>query len=196
MSTQGQRMAALGLALALLFSLNALAYASEAPKPDPKSDPVAQDVADYKLGAGDQLRINVFGEPDLSGQYTVSAQGKIDFPLVGNVDAAGLTLNDFSASLERVLSKGFLKQPHLSTEVLNYRPFYILGEVSKPGTYPYSASLTVLNAVATAGGFTYRADQGKVIIKHLSEDKERTYRLTSTMVVQPGDTVRIPERLF
>jgi protein involved in polysaccharide export with SLBB domain len=191
-------------ALKLSLMLACLTLGSAAAQPPAsasiESSAVAQlDAAqnlDYRLGAGDQLRVIVFGEPDLSGQYTVGAQGKVSFPLVGDVQAAGLTLGGFLETLQDSLSKGFLKQPKVSAEVLNYRPFFILGEVAKPGTYPYSANLTVQNAVATAGGFTYRADVKKVIVKHASDDKEHSYRLTSTMVVQPGDTVRIPERLF
>jgi polysaccharide export outer membrane protein len=84
----------------------------------------------------------------------------------------------------------------VSVEVANYRPFFILGEVQRPGTYPYSASLTVLNAVATAGGFTYRANQGRVFIRHANEQVEHSYPITIATPVLPGDTVRIGERLF
>lgn len=84
----------------------------------------------------------------------------------------------------------------MSVEVANYRPFFILGEVQRPGTYPYSASLTVLNAVATAGGFTYRANQGTVFIRHANEDTEHQVQITIATPVLPGDTVRIAERFF
>jgi len=150
---------------------------------------------DYRLGPGDQLRITVFNEPDLTGQYEVGSQGVIAYPLVGEVHATGLTLPEFTTSLQTALAQ-YIRQPNVSVEVANYRPFFILGEVQRPGTYPYSASLTVLNAVATAGGFTYRANRGRVFVRHATESDEREYPLTIATPVLPGDTVRIGERFF
>ena len=157
-------------------------------------DDVAQ-LTEYRLGPGDQLRITVFNEAELTGQYIVGSQGTISYPLVGEVHAAGLTLAEFSAQLQTALA-AYIRAPNVSVEVANYRPFFILGEVQRPGTYPYSASLTVLNAVATAGGFTYRANQNRVFIRHANEQEERSYPLTIATPVLPGDTVRIGERLF
>jgi polysaccharide export outer membrane protein len=152
---------------------------------------------DYVLGAGDKLRITVFGEDSLSGEYLVpGGSGTIAFPLVGDVQAAGLTADQVQVSLEAKLRDGYLKDPHVSIEVLNYRPFYILGEVMKPGEYPYTSRLTVLNAVATANGFTYRADTHRVFIKRANAPKEVEIPLTTTTPVQPGDTIRIGERFF
>lgn len=151
--------------------------------------------AEYRLGPGDQLRVIVFGEADLTGQFVVGSQGSISYPLVGEVPASNLTLPEFSIALKEQLSQ-YLRAPNVSVEVANYRPFFILGEVQRPGTYPYSASLTVLNAVATAGGFTYRANDDRVYIKHANEPQERAYRLTSITPVLPGDTIRIGERRF
>lgn len=157
-------------------------------------DDVAQHV-EYRLGPGDQLRVTVFNEAELTGQYVVGSQGTIAYPLVGEVRAAGLTIPEFTESLRQALL-GYIRQPNVSVEVANYRPFFILGEVQRPGTYPYSANLTVLNAVATAGGFTYRANRGRVYIRHANEQEERAYPLTIATPVLPGDTVRIGERLF
>lgn len=151
--------------------------------------------AEYQLGPGDQLRITVFGEADLTGAYVVGSQGSIAYPLVGEVRAAGLTLPQFSASLQHALET-YVRQPNVSVEVANYRPFFILGEVQRPGTYPYSANLTVLNAVATAGGFTYRANEGRVFIRHANEQEEHSYPVTIATPILPGDTVRITERFF
>ena len=150
---------------------------------------------DYRLGSGDQLRITVFGETELTGLFQVGSQGTIAYPLVGDVQAAGLTVLEFTESLQVALRE-FVRQPNVSIEVANYRPFFILGEVQRPGTYPYSASLTVLNAVATAGGFTYRANRGRIFIRHANEPTEHVYPLTITTPVLPGDTVRVGERLF
>ncbi|MGE0596543.1 MAG: polysaccharide biosynthesis/export family protein [Hyphomonadaceae bacterium] len=162
----------------------------------PSGEPDALEAREYQLGAGDQLRITVFGESDLTGQYQINPQGDIAFPLIGNVTAGGKTLGELAAAITTALQQDYVRQPNVSVEVLNYRPFFILGEVRTPGTYPFSANLTVLNAVATAQGFTYRADRSRVYIKHAWEDEERVYRLTTTTPVQPGDTVRIGERLF
>jgi polysaccharide export outer membrane protein len=151
---------------------------------------------EYRLGPGDQLRVIVFGETELTGQYVVSAQGKVSFPLIGEVDAGGKTIAQLTASIVELLQKGYIRRPNVTVEVLNYRPFYILGEVESPGTYPYSANLTVLNAVATAGGFRYRADKTRVFIRRASDTAEVEMRLGPATPVQPGDTVRIPERRF
>lgn len=150
---------------------------------------------EYRLGPGDQLRVTVFNEAELTGQYLVGSQGTIAYPLVGAIEAAGLTVGEFTLRLQEALSE-YIRQPNVSVEVANYRPFFILGEVQRPGTYPYSANLTVLNAVATAGGFTYRANRSRVYIRHANETQERVYDLTIATPVLPGDTIRIGERLF
>lgn len=152
---------------------------------------------DYRLGAGDKVRIIVFGENDLTGEFLVpGGSGVISFPLVGDVQAGGLTVEELQTEIEGKLKDGYLKDPHVSIEVMNYRPFYILGEVTKPGEYPYTTGLTVLNAVATANGFTYRADTRHVLIKRANKSQEVEYPLTSSTLVQPGDTIRIKERFF
>lgn len=154
-------------------------------------------IPEYHLGAGDKVRIITYGEESLSGEFFVSGSGKIAVPLVGELPATGLTAREFAASVESALRDGdLLKEPKVSIEVLNYRPFYILGEVEKPGTYPYTSDLNVMNAVATAGGFTYRANQKKVFIKRQDSDKEEEFSLDPTTKVAPGDTIRIAERLF
>jgi polysaccharide biosynthesis/export protein len=158
------------------------------------TDEVTEPV-EYRLGPGDQVRVTVFNEPELTGPFTVGSQGTIAYPLVGAIRAGGLTVTEFSTALQTALGT-YVRNPSVSVEVTNYRPFFILGEVQRPGTYPYSASLTVLNAVATAGGFTYRANRGRVFIRHANENVERSYRLTVATPVLPGDTVRIGERIL
>ncbi|MGV6800882.1 MAG: polysaccharide biosynthesis/export family protein [bacterium] len=160
------------------------------------TSPAIDQLQEYRLGAGDKLRVIVFNEADLSGEFVVDGTGHVSLPLIGEVLAADLTVREFQRSVEAALAEGFLNNPQVSAEVLNYRPFYILGEVNKPGTYPYSDGLTVLNAVATSEGFTYRANQKIVFIRRAGEEKEQKYRLESTTLVQPGDTIRIGERLF
>lgn len=151
---------------------------------------------DYVLGSSDKIRVTVYGEPSLSGEFFVSGTGIVSLPLIGDVRASGLNLRQFQEAVRTALSNGYLKEPQVSAEVLTYRPFYILGEVEKPGTYPYTSGLTVLNAVATASGFTYRADKNKVFIKRLGETEERKYSLDPSTPVAPGDTIRIGERFF
>nr|WP_240609536.1 polysaccharide biosynthesis/export family protein [Phenylobacterium deserti] len=153
-------------------------------------------IADYRLGSGDKIRVITFGEEALTGEFFVGGSGKVSFPLIGEVQAAGLSAPEFQRAVEAALKEGYLKEPRVSVEVLNYRPFYILGEVTKPGEYPYTNGLTVLNAVATANGFTYRANTKKVFIKRANSDKEEELALTSSTQVAPGDTIRIAERFF
>ena len=150
----------------------------------------------YELGSGDQLRIIVFGEEDLSGEFFIDGSGAVSLPLVGEIPAAGKTLPEFRADVEARLREGYLTDPRVSAEVLNYRPFYILGEVEQSGEYPYTDGLTVMNAVARAGGFTYRANTRTVYLKRADTDEEVEVPLTPTLRVMPGDTIRIGERFF
>jgi len=189
------------LSLFVVFALAGPAARAQTP-PTEQSAPAHSSpspVADqgYRLGAGDKVRIIVFGEESLTGEYLVpGGEGKIAFPLVGDVAAGGKTVSELQAELESALRDGFLKQPRVSIEVLEYRPFFILGEVMKPGEYPYTNGLTVLNAVATANGFTYRADTHKVFIRRANAAQEQQYQLTTSTPVEPGDTIRIGERFF
>lgn len=183
-----------------LVLLLATACASAAPiaaaTPDLAEAGVVREVPAYRLGAADKLRITVFGEEALSGEFLVNGSGQVSMPLIGEVQASGLTLPQFQERVAAALADGYLNEPRVSAEVLNYRPFYILGEVKKPGEYPYTAGLTVVNAVATAEGFTYRADTRRVYIKRADSTAENPYPLTTAIQVAPGDTIRIGERFF
>ncbi|MBU1287665.1 MAG: polysaccharide export protein [Alphaproteobacteria bacterium] len=156
----------------------------------------AQTNTAYTLGTGDKLRINVFGQPELSGQFVVDGTGSISLPLIGQIAASGSSTQDLETTIATELSNGFLLEPRVSVEVTNYRPFYILGEVGRPGEYPFNSGLTVLNAVAAAGGFTYRANKKVIYIKSVGADKEMAYELNTNTIVKPGDTLRIGERIF
>jgi polysaccharide export outer membrane protein len=160
------------------------------------SSETSREVTEYKLGAGDQLRIIVFGEDNLSGEFIIDNSGFVSMPLIGEVEAGKKSIREFQKAVETKLLDGYLKDPKVSAEVLNFRPYYILGEVTSSGEYPYSGGLTVLNAVATAGGFTYRANTKVVYIKRAGEQTEVQYPLTVSTPVQPGDTIRVSERLF
>ena len=150
----------------------------------------------YRLGSGDQLRIMVFEEESLSGEFFVDGEGMVSMPLIGVVEAEGLTLAELRSRIETRLADGYLADPRVSAEVPNFRPFYILGEVEESGEYPYTAGLTVMNAVARAGGFTYRANTQTVFIQRDGTDIEVAVELTPTLTVMPGDTIRIGERFF
>ncbi|MEM0986062.1 MAG: polysaccharide biosynthesis/export family protein [Pseudomonadota bacterium] len=153
--------------------------------------------AAYELGNGDGLRVVVFGEPELSGEYQVDGVGNISMPLIGTFQVSGLTVEEFQERAEALYLDGdFLKAPRVSAEVTTFRPFYILGEVNNPGEYAYSSGLTVLKAVATAQGFTYRANRRVIFIRSNDATSERRVDLTDTTPVAPGDTIRIVERYF
>lgn len=148
----------------------------------------------YRLGSGDRLRVTVFGEAELSGEFQVDGAGTFAMPLIGEVRARGLTVRELEKAITGALLDGYLRRPQVSVEVLNYRPFYILGEVQRPGSYPYVDGMTVLNAVVLAGGYTYRARTNRLMIRRANETEER--EAGDDAVVLPGDVIRILERFF
>jgi len=150
----------------------------------------------YTLGAGDKVRVTVFNEPTLSGEFFVSGDGALSLPLVGDVPAGNKTTKDVAAEFARLLADGYLRDPKVSMEVITYRPFFILGEVTTPGQYPYVSGMTAFSAVATASGFTPRAKKNRVYIRRHGEEAELEYELTPNLRVLPGDTIRIGERYF
>lgn len=150
----------------------------------------------YELGAGDKVRVTIFDEPDLSGEFELDGGGAFSLPLLGPVQAMKLSPRALEARLEAMLGDGWLIRPRAAVEVLSYRPFYIMGEVNTPGSYPYRAGLTVLNAAALAGGFTYRADEDDIDISRGEDGAKRDFPAAVDTFVQPGDVIRIRERLF
>lgn len=154
--------------------------------------------APYTLGPGDKLRITVYGEDTLTGEYKVSADGAISFPLIGNVPVSGKTITDLQSELTTKLGSGYFENPRVSAEILDYRPYYILGEVNRPGQYEYAAGLTIQQAVAAAGGFTYRANDDRIFLKRALDTSEKLVDLEKnpSFLVQPGDTIRVGERFF
>ncbi len=152
-------------------------------------------VSDYVMGVGDKIQIKVFGEDNLSGVFEVTSTGSISMPLIGEVKAAGLTSSQVQAIIVSKLSDGYMKDPHVSLEVGSYRPFFIVGEVMKPGSYTYVNGMTVINAVALAGGYTYRADKDDIKLKHGGTGGTEQSAEENSPVV-PGDVVTVPERFF
>ena len=152
----------------------------------------------YRLAAGDRLSITVFGEESLSREYSVTSQGDLGFPLLGDIPVVGQTVGDLQQLLRTRLAEGYLNDPRVTVEVLNYRPFYILGEVNNAGEFAYKDGLTVVQAVAQAGGFTYRANKDTVYIVRPGQAGEESYDIDSgrPVYVSPGDTIRVGERYF
>ncbi len=185
------RLALAALCAMVFIALGAGIQAAAAPAQP--SNPAA---SGYVLGTGDKLHINVFGQQNLNGDYVVDSSGNVQLPLIGEVHAAGRTAPDFQREVTAKLADGYLVNPSVSVEVVNYRPFYIIGEVNKPGEYPYVNGMSVLNAVALAGGFTFRADDSEVYIRRNGADKEVRFPADPTTKINPGDIVRVPERFF
>jgi protein involved in polysaccharide export with SLBB domain len=150
----------------------------------------------YRLGANDKVKVTVFGETDLSGEFQISGSGVLAMPLVGQVDVGGMTTTEAEGRLAQRLSAGILKNPKVSVEVLTYRPFYILGEVNNPGSYAYVNGMSVLNAAAMGGGFTYRADKKDIKIRRIIDGEKRELKAGADAVVQPGDVIEVGERFF
>jgi protein involved in polysaccharide export with SLBB domain len=153
--------------------------------------------ADYRLGPNDRLRVTVFGQPTLTGEYMLDGNSVLAFPLIGNVDARGMTTQDLQRAIAGKLHPEYLANPSISIEVTNRRPFYVLGEVQKPGNYPYVTDMTALNAVAMAGGYTYRARKTQFYIKRL-DGNGRMVRVVARpeTILRPGDTLEVNERSF
>ena len=178
------------LALALLFLS---ACVGQTPVPGGGPPPAADAM---KLAPGDKVKVTTYGEETLTGEFQVTPAGTVAFPLIGDVQAAGLDPAALAGALEAKLGAGYLLDPKVSVEVLTFRPIYVLGEVQKPGEYPYTPGLTVRGAVAKADGFTYRANQKKVFVKRAGEAGETEYPMTADFAIMPGDTVRFSERYF
>ena len=152
-------------------------------------------IAGYRLASGDQVRVTVFRHPDLSGEFQVDGLGNISLPLTGQISVDGLTVQETEGKIRESLMNGYLVDPQVSIEVLNYRPFDILGEVTNPGSYPYVNGMTVLNAVALAGGFSYRASEGRITVTR-GGSNGREVRAEPDTEILPGDIIRVPERFF
>lgn len=150
----------------------------------------------YRLGAGDELKITVFNQEDLSGEYTVSGSGQISLSLIGSIDAKDLTLQQLKQRIIDRLKPDYLLNPRVSIEVLNYGPFYIMGEVKEPQSYPYVDGMSYRKAVAIAGGYTYRAKKKYVMVIRMNDNSKKELKLQMDEKVMPGDVIRVEERFF
>lgn len=153
---------------------------------------------EYVVASGDRIRVTVYGEDRLSGEFAVTTAGQISFPLIGNLQVAGLTLADTQKLIHDRLADGYLKDPRVTAEFTTYRPYYVLGEIARPGQFPYVDGLTLRQAIAAAGGFTYRAKRNQVYVMAPGADKEVAVDLTKepNRLVRAGETIRIGERFF
>lgn len=162
----------------------------------PRVMPDAAFEAPYTLDGGDRLRVVVFGQEGLTNSYAVDNAGKISMPLIGAVNARGLTTAQVAASIASRLRAGYVREPHVAVEVEAYRPFFILGEVTAAGQYPYVNSLTVETAVAIAGGFTPRANRTSFTIVRNINGVPSSATVPPYFNVRPGDTITVHERWF
>jgi polysaccharide export outer membrane protein len=152
--------------------------------------------APYTLGSGDRVRVIVFGQESLSNSYAVDGSGNIFMPLIGVVPANGRTTESLARQVEAKLRDGFLRDPKVSVEVEAYRPFFVLGEVTTPGQYPYVNGMTAETAVAIAGGFTPRGYQTAVDLTRVINGRPVTGEVPITQPIRPGDTIVVHERWF
>jgi protein involved in polysaccharide export with SLBB domain len=181
------------LAIALLFLVGACSGL------DPNAMSVAADAGSttaLQLAPGDKVRVTVYGEDKLSGEYQIDNSGSLSLPLAGTIQAAGLTKAELEQELTRQLKSQYLRNPKVTVDVVSFRPFYVLGEVSKPGEYQFRSGLNVLSAIAIAGGATYRANNSKVLIQRSGSAEITEFPQSPTVLVMPGDVVRVPERFF
>jgi len=156
--------------------------------------PDTPNTSDLRLQAGDKIHVTVYGEKDLTGDYQVNSGGYVALPLAGSVKALGLTPPELERALEKQFTK--LRDPRVTVEVISSRPFYVMGEVQKPGEYPYRAGLNVLSAIAIAGGATYRASTSEVYIQRAGSSNLQKLPQSPTIAIMPGDLVRVPETIF
>jgi polysaccharide biosynthesis/export protein len=182
-----------GLALLSLFAV----LSSSGCAPGRNLPPIPPSSGEYHLGPGDAVRLITYGEDSLTGEFRVSAAGTIAVPLLGNVPAAGLTPTELERSVADKLKRGkLLRDPSVSVEVTEYRPIFVLGEVNKPGQYPYQPGMTVVTAAAVAGGFTYRAIEGYASVVRTVSGRAVEGKATRESYLQPGDVVTIFERRY
>jgi protein involved in polysaccharide export with SLBB domain len=163
---------------------------------DEQKSLAAAAIAPAKLRPGDKIRITVFGEDKLSGDYQIDQSGQISLPLAGTITALGLTQAELEQALAKKFRSQYLKDPKVTVTVATLEPFYLMGEVQKPGQYPYQSGLNVLTALAIGGGPTYRASRSAVQIQRRGETSMREYPISTSVPVLPGDVIKVPERYF
>jgi protein involved in polysaccharide export with SLBB domain len=161
------------------------------------SVPIPPNTVASRLQTGDELKVIVFGEDQLSGIYQISPAGMVILPLIGAIPAVGRTRAEVEHEISQAYARGkFLQEPKVTVSVTTFRPIYVFGEVGIPGKYNYTSGVDVLTAIATAGGFTYRASKTTVLIRHAGEDIWQEFSLAAPVLIEPGDLIRVPERYW
>lgn len=174
-----------------------LLFAGELRAQELKEALSAQDAGDYFLGAGDTIKIEVHEEPDLTVETELRANGTINYPLVGQIDAGGMSITQLENAIANGLKGDYLINPEVRIRVVNYRPFYVYGEVKKPGGYPFVPGMTIEKAIATAGGLTDRASKRQIYLqKEKSDSNNDRIKVTLGEAINPGDTIFIDEGIF
>ena len=171
-------------------------YAAQASSSYASPEPARGSTGAYVLGPGDRLRIKVYSDPDMSGEYEINSSGAVSLPLVGDVKAVGLTTHQLEQTIAARMKGKVANEPHVSVEMASYAPFYVFGEVKKAGEYQYHIGLTVADAIATAGGLTYRADDHKILLRRAGSNVEQVVSLEVPIKVYPGDNIRVSESFF
>lgn len=156
----------------------------------------AQQSASYVLGPGDQVAISVFGEPDLSIEFTVSDDGVLSYPFLGELTAAGRTVTEFEQHIADGLRGDYLINPEVTVAIKQYRPFFLNGEINRPGGYPYQPGLTLEKALALAGGLSPRAARNKIVVKRGSGDSDEIISIEMSDPVYAGDVITVPQSFF
>src|SRR6185437_10471029 len=152
--------------------------------------------AEYVLGPGDKLRLTVYGETDLSGEFTIDGSGYARLPLIGQTRAAGYTARQLEQVIAGTLARGYLKSPRVSVEIATYRPFYVIGAVNRPGQYPYVEHMNAMNAIALAGGFNPSAVESVIFLRREGSDKEEEVPVNQSTLIYPGDVVKVHTTFF
>jgi len=183
-----ERIAGFLVLVATIFGLSACSSGGMLPKL-----PATNVSGDYHLDTGDQVNITEFGEPRLNGAYTVNDKGDISMPLIGAVPARGQTVSGLEKAIADRLRGGLVLNPSVSVQIAEFRPFFILGEVASPGKYPYVEGMTVLTAVAIAGGFTFRAEKDRVSVTRIIDGKTGEYKAGRETIILPGDVINVYE---
>ena len=156
----------------------------------------AESYPEIRLSPGDRLRVTVFGEERLSGDYDLDLNGNASLPLAGTVRLAGMTKAEAEAAVSKKLRSEYLRNPKVTVDVTSFRPFYVTGQVERPGEFPYRNRLNLISALAVAGGPTYRASRSKIYIQRGGVGAFQEFEPSPTVPVFPGDVIRVPERYF
>lgn len=166
------------------------------PGPPEQEQRIGEALRAYELGAGDNIRLTVYRHEDLSGEFRLDDQGRFPLPLVGEIEGAGQTARELERRVAERLQDGYLVDPQVSVEILTYQPVTVVGEVGSAGRYPYESGMTVIDAAAAAGGFTPRANTGRIVVNRGSGADGIAFYATPDMEILPGDLIEVPERFF